>query len=194
MTAKPWNERRIERLLQLARDPQIVQLACMEAKYRTAPHELGAVWDVNYELGAVWDVNSLLRELDEDLAKYSNQRAFLGDWASEPVRALLSIRLGTMRAMVAASVVAVDYARETMGEGAATEISRDSAKAVLQLAKGFLEIPLEYALTPKWKVRKRAVLSRRAKRIVRDRDSFVRKTISRNQAVILAARHSGQGG
>ncbi|MFF0792745.1 hypothetical protein [Streptomyces spiralis] len=144
LTAKPWTERRKERLLRVARerDEQIAQLAYLEAKYRTAP----------YRLGTVWDVNSLLRELDEDLAKYSNQHLLVGDWASKPVRDLLSIGLGVTRGMVAASVVVVDHARETMGEGpAAEQYARDSTKAVLRLASGFLEVPLRYALTSKWK-------------------------------------------
>ncbi|MER5549731.1 hypothetical protein ABT072_46915 [Streptomyces sp. NPDC002589] len=132
LTAKPWTEQRKERLLRLARDrdAQIAQLAYMEAKCRSAPHKLGTVWDVN----------SLLRELDEDLAKYSNQHLLVGDWASKPVRDLLSIGLGMTRSMVAASVVVVDYAREVMGECAATEkYARDSAKAVLKLASGFFD-------------------------------------------------------
>ncbi|MFF9116248.1 hypothetical protein ACF09Y_11700 [Streptomyces massasporeus] len=187
LTAKPWTERRKERLLRVARerDEQIAQLAYLETKYRTAP----------YRLGTVWDVNSLLRELDEDLAKYSNQHLLVGDWASKPVRDLLSIGLGVTRGMVAASVVVVDHARETMGEGlAAEQYARDSTKAVLRLASGFLDVPLRYALTPKWRISKRAALSKQAKRLVRNRDNFVRETIARNQADILAARRSGQGG
>lgn len=176
VTAKPWLEMRKDRILRRSRDAEslVVQLLAIE----------GAVVTAKSKLTSVWEPGEFLRDLDEKVTTLRGQKS-LGSSMPKPLRQLLARGLGLISGFVAVAAIVYVSFEEEFGASPLTETyARRATGNTLALVHEVIRLPLQYLMTPKYRVFERRALIKQAHRMSTEDPGFL-SLINRNRDRIL---------
>jgi len=179
VTAKPWLELRKDRILRRSRDVEslVAQLLAIE----------GAVITAKSKLTSIWEPGEFLRDLDGKVAALRSQKS-LGGSMPRPLRLLLVRGLGLIAGFVAVAAIVYVSFEEEFGASPLTDThARRATGDTLALVDEVIRLPLQYLMTPKYRILKRRELIKRARRLI-DEDPGFLSLVNRNRDRVLASK------